>query len=91
MSNNSFCVLVCHAAVNAIASRTIPDLTGCTIYVTQHPDEDCAHLIAQSGIREVKYMRNDERGNPDHEENAKRIFALGRVSLLYVTGPFLHN
>ena len=68
-------------------SQTLLDVR----YVTQHPDEDCAHLIAQSGIREVKYMRNDERGNPDHEENAKRIFALGRVSLLYVTGPFLHN
>ena len=54
------------------------------MYVTQHPDEDCAHLIVLSGIKEVKYMRNILRGNPDHEENARRILLLGRVSLKYV-------
>ncbi len=75
---------VCHAAVNAIASRTIPDLTGCTMYITQHPDEDCAHLIRQSDIKEVKYMRNDKRGNPDFEENARQILSLGRVAITYV-------
>ena len=80
----SLILTVCHAAVNAIANRTILDLTGCTIYLTQCPDEDCAHLIAQSGITEVKYMRNVKRGNRDHEENAKRILSLERVSIKYV-------
>ncbi len=34
-----------------------------------------ANLIAQSDIKEVKFMRNDKRGNPDFEENARRITA----------------
>ena len=76
---------VCHAVVNAIANRTIPDLTACTMYITRHPDEDCAHLIVQSGIKKVKYMRNVRRRNPDHEENARRILLLGnKVSHKYV-------
>ena len=54
------------------------------MYTTQHPDEDCANLIVQSGIKEVKYMRNDKRGHRDFEENADRIFTLGRVSNMYV-------
>ena len=75
---------VCHAAVNAITNRTIPDLTDCVMYVTQCPDEDCAHLIAQSGIKEVWYQRSIKRGNKDNEENAKRILQLARVSFRYI-------
>ncbi len=87
LSNNTgqffFCT-VCHAAVNAIASRTIPDLTGCTMYTTLHPDEDCAHIIAQSGIKEVKCMKNNKRGHRPFEDKARTILLLRQVSIKYV-------
>ncbi len=77
-----FFYTVCHAAVNAIASRTIPDLTDCTMYITLHPDEDCAHAIAKSGIKEVKCMTRRKTNN---EERARAILLLhGRVLLKYV-------
>ncbi len=70
--------------MNAIVGKTIPDLTNCTIYLTQHPDEDCANIIVQSGIKEVKYQRNTNRGNKIYERNAKRILQLYGVSIQYV-------
>lgn len=54
--------LVVHAAVNAIAQRTRDKLDGCKIYLTLHPDEDCAHAIIMAGIKKVIYCmftRND--------------------------------
>ncbi len=70
--------------MNAIAGKTIADLTNCTIYLTQHPDEDCANIIVQSGIKEVKYQRNTNRGNKTYERNAESIFQLHAVSIKYV-------
>ena len=79
----SITCIVCHAAVNAIVNRTISDLTNCTMYLTLCPDEDCAHLVALSGIKEVKYQRNVTRGNVQYEKNARAIFALQGVSIKY--------
>ncbi len=82
---------VCHAAMNAIVGKTIPDLANCTIYLTQHPDEDCANIIVQSGIKEVKYQRNTNRGNKTFERNAKSVFQLYAVSIKYVELHILHH
>lgn len=57
-------VLVVHAAANAIAQRTRNKLDGCTIYLTLHPDDDCAHAIIMAGITKViccMFTRNDEK------------------------------
>ena len=52
------------------------------MYITRHPDEDCARAIAKSGIKEVKCMT---RRKTDYEERARAILLLhGRVSIKYV-------
>lgn len=42
-------VLVCHAELNAIMNTCNADLTGCTIYVTLFPCNECAKIIIQAG------------------------------------------
>ena len=62
------------------------------MYLTLHPDHDCAHLIVQSEIKEVLYdeMLSSKRIKDLKELssptfiNACDILRLGRVSLRYV-------
>ena len=65
------------------------------MYLTLHPDVDCAHLIVQSGIKEVLYdeMLSSKRikdlkqlSSPTDKKfrDAIDILRLGRVSLRYV-------
>ena len=46
---------VVHAEVNAIMNSTIRDLTGCRMFTTLFPCNECAKLIIQSGINEIIY------------------------------------
>ena len=83
---------VVHAAVNAIANRTIPNLEGCTIYLTHCLDEDCAHAIIQSGISHVKYEMFTRKSERDKELDIKRgvdLLCSGKVSHKYF--KFLKN
>ena len=41
--------------MNAITNKTEESIEGCTLYITLHPDEDCAHAIILAGIKEVVY------------------------------------
>ena len=49
--------LVCHAEANAIANATC-DITGCTMYVTHFPCNECAKQISTHGIRNVIYAND---------------------------------
>lgn len=49
---------VCHAELNAILNSNIGNLTGCTVYVTLFPCNECAKAIIQSGIKKVVYYDN---------------------------------
>ena len=49
---------VCHAELNAILNSNIGNLSGCTIYVTLFPCNECAKAIIQSGIKRVVYYEN---------------------------------
>lgn len=49
---------VCHAELNAILNSNISNLSGCTIYVTLFPCNECAKAIIQSGIKRVVYGSN---------------------------------
>lgn len=49
---------VCHAELNAILNSNIGNLSGCTIYVTLFPCNECAKAIIQSGIKRVVYREN---------------------------------
>jgi dCMP deaminase len=57
---------VVHAEPNAILNCYTSDLTGCTMYVTQVPCNECAKLIIQSGIKKVYYLE----GNVSDEKSA---------------------
>ncbi len=49
---------VCHAELNAILNSNIGNLSGCTLYVTLYPCNECAKAIIQSGIKKVVYNCN---------------------------------
>jgi dCMP deaminase len=45
--------VMCHADTNAILNASRSDLSGCTIYITGKPCNNCLKLILQSGIRKI--------------------------------------
>lgn len=49
---------VCHAELNAILNSNISNLSGCTLYVTLFPCNECAKAIIQSGIKRIVYKEN---------------------------------
>lgn len=49
---------VCHAELNAILNSNIGSLSGCTLYVTLFPCNECAKAIIQCGIKRVVYREN---------------------------------
>lgn len=53
---------VCHAELNAILNSNIGNLSGCTLYVTLFPCNECAKAIIQSGIKRVVYYSNKYAG-----------------------------
>ncbi|HBB71451.1 MAG TPA: cytidine deaminase [Ruminococcus sp.] len=52
---------VCHAELNAILNSR-HSVSGCTLYVTLYPCNECAKAIIQSGIRRVVYRSNKYAG-----------------------------
>ncbi len=62
---------VCHAELNAILNRNIADLSGCTIYTTLFPCNECAKAIVQSGIAEVVFLSDKHRDS--ETDKASRI------------------
>lgn len=52
---------VVHAELNAILNATTP-LTGCSLYVTLFPCNECMKAIIQSGIKEVIFEDNKYEG-----------------------------
>ncbi|PPE05462.1 deoxycytidylate deaminase [Williamsoniiplasma lucivorax] len=69
---------VAHAELNAVvASRT--DLTGCELYVTLFPCNECAKILIQAGISKIYFMDNKY----DNEPNviaSKRMLDAAQIS-----------
>ena len=62
---------VCHAEFNAILNtRNRSALSGCKIYVTLFPCNECAKAIVQVGIKEVIYL--DDKYHDSTETTASR-------------------
>lgn len=62
---------VCHAEFNAILNtRNGSALSGCKIYVTLFPCNECAKAIVQVGIKEVIYL--DDKYHDSIETTASR-------------------
>ena len=49
---------VCHAELNAILNSSTRDFTGCTLYVTLFPCNECTKAVIQSGIKKIVYADN---------------------------------
>ena len=78
-------ILVVHAAVNAIISKTRESIEGCTIYLTLFPNEECAHAIIKAGITEVVYCmytrHGEEREKKDEITRAKKLLEDSSIEL----------
>ena len=69
---------VCHAELNAILNRNSADLSGCTIYTTLFPCNECSKAIVQSGISEVVFL-SDKHRDSDTDEASRRILGMAGV------------
>ena len=75
---------VVHAESNALISAK-KDCSGCSLYVTHMPCNECAKLIVQSGITKVVYVNEWEKGK-DTSLVSKILFEKGGVVLEKYTG-----
>ncbi len=71
---------VCHAELNAILNSIGRDLSGCSIYVSMVPCNECAKAIIQAGIKEIVYL-SDKYANTDSTKASKRMFEMAGVTL----------
>lgn len=74
---------VVHAELNAILN-SIQSLSGCTIYVSLFPCNECAKAIIQSGIRCVVY-ESDKYNGTDENIASKKMFRDAGVELVQLT------
>lgn len=76
---------VCHAEFNAILNaRAGTSLSGCRIYVTLFPCNECAKAIIQTGIKEVIYM-DDKYKDTDIIKASKKLLKLAGVKIRHYT------
>lgn len=67
---------VVHAELNAILNST-KDLTGCTLYVSLFPCNECAKAIIQSGISQVVYESDKYDGTQENKASKKMFHDAG--------------
>lgn len=74
---------VIHAEINAIHNKIDYDITGCSIYVTHHPCNECAKSIIQSGIKHVYYINELSDQYNDMVIASKKMFTASGVTLTH--------
>lgn len=72
-------VYVVHAELNAILNSAMP-VTGCRIYVSLFPCNECAKAIIQSGIKEIVY-EDDKYAETEYVIASKRMLESAGVSI----------
>lgn len=70
---------VCHAELNAVLN-SVADLTGCRVYVTLFPCNECAKAVIQVGIKEVIYA-DDKYADTDGIKASKTMLKKCGVKL----------
>lgn len=75
---NSKYAYVVHAEANAILNAT-SNLAGSTLYVTLFPCNECAKIIAQSGIQEIVYVSDKYSDTLEHEVSLRIFKSAGIV------------
>jgi dCMP deaminase len=77
---------VVHAEQNAVLNATASNLSGCAIYTTLFPCNECARIIAQKKITEVIYVFDRTR-DADSRVAAMTIFNASRISFRQMDIP----
>ena len=75
---------VCHAEKNAILNVRGRDVSGCKLYVTLFPCNECAKMVIQSGITEVIYLDNKYEKD-EHTIASKMMLDKANVKLTQYT------
>lgn len=75
---------VVHAELNAILNSKV-DLTGCTIFVTMFPCNECSKAIIQSGIKHMVYLTNKYPDSVAVKASMKMLNSAGVTCTKYVT------
>jgi dCMP deaminase len=72
---------VCHAELNAILNGATRDYTGCTLYVTLFPCNECTKAVIQSGIKKIVYLDNKYA---DTDSVKASVFMLEKCGIEFV-------
>ena len=75
-------LFVCHAERNALDNAHC-DVTGCTLYCTLFPCNECAKSIIQRGIKEVVTF-TDDRPDLYHWDVTKKMFREAGISWTFI-------
>ncbi|MDR3257731.1 MAG: dCMP deaminase family protein [Mycoplasmataceae bacterium] len=74
---------VVHSELNAILNFAGDDLSGCKIYVTLFPCNECAKAIIQSGIKEIVYGEDRYADTDSVKASKKMLDAAGVIHRKY--------
>lgn len=74
---------VVHAEANAILNAS-QNLSGCKLFVTLFPCNECTKLIIQSGIKELVYVSNKDEGK-DFQVASRNMLEKAQVKLRQIS------
>ena len=83
-------LFVVHAELNAILNSTT-DLKGSTIYVDLFPCNECAKAIIQAGIKEVKYLSDEDIGKTSYTAAKYMLNSTGVETIRLEKTKFIEN
>ena len=75
---------VCHAEMNAVMNKNQQDVSGCSIYTTLFPCNECAKILIQSGIKEVVYLSDSKASQPSMIASRRMLDIVGVVMRQHV-------
>lgn len=79
---------VVHAELNAILNSVLTDQTGCKLFVSLFPCNECTKAIIQTGIKQVVYL-SDKHKDKDSTKASKRMLNLAGVRFEQFHGRLL--
>lgn len=68
---------VVHSELNAILNSKLNDLSGCKLYVSLFPCNECAKAIIQSGIKQVYYLCDTHKDDSIYRISKKLLDSAG--------------
>lgn len=68
---------VCHAELNAILNRVNTEISGCILYTTLFPCNECTKAIIQSGIEKIVYLSDKYKESDIVKASKKMLDTVG--------------